>query len=294
MCSPAAMERLPSAVGWFSAREQFAFDTLRYQPSQSADRFQLGTPSVATVYSGIPGVSMILEAGPERIYARLQSLTRRIIELADAAGIEVASPRVDDERGGVVMLPVADPVSAVEALAAEGIIVDQRPGKVRISPHFYNTEADIDAAMAVLIEASKGGDGLADSHRPERVLHSARRVQEECSSGRAQRERPLRPRRVRVHRFGQATRRYHPTTPRSIERQREGVVESVSLGSGTSAAALSLPWYDRSRRLPFGRRPCGRKGSAPYPRTSGGVPVRSIRGSQIEQRRSARPPSPRR
>jgi selenocysteine lyase/cysteine desulfurase len=153
--SSAAMERQPSAVGWFSAREQFAFDTLRYQPSESADRFQLGTPSVATVYSGIPGVSMILEAGPERIYARLQSLTRRIIQLADAAGIEVASPRVDDERGGVVMLPVADPVLAVEALAAERIIVDQRPGKVRISPHFYNTEADIDAAMVVLIEASK-------------------------------------------------------------------------------------------------------------------------------------------
>jgi kynureninase len=152
--SASAEERIPSAVGWFSARDQFAFDTLRYEPAPNADRFQLGTPSVATVYSGIPGVSMILEVGPERIHARVRRLTRRVIELAQSAGIDVASPLDDHVRGGVVMLQVDDPSAAVQALGDRQIIVDQRPGKVRISPHFYNTEADIEAAMSTLIAAS--------------------------------------------------------------------------------------------------------------------------------------------
>jgi len=153
--SPARVDLFGSAVGWFSAKDQFAFDTLRYVPASTADRFQLGTPSVATVYSGIPGVSMILEVDPERIQDRVQHLTRRVIEVAHSARIDVASPLDDKLRGGVVMLRVNDPPAVVEALGAQQIIVDQRPGKVRISPHFYNTEADIETAMAALIEASK-------------------------------------------------------------------------------------------------------------------------------------------
>jgi selenocysteine lyase/cysteine desulfurase len=153
--SPGRADLFASSAGWFSAQDQFAFDTLHYQPASSADRFQLGTPSVATVYSGIPGVSMILEVGPERIYARVQGLTGRVIEIAGSARVEVASPMDADSRGGVVMLRVNRPAAVVEALGDRNIVVDQRPGKVRISPHFYNTEADIESAMGALIEASK-------------------------------------------------------------------------------------------------------------------------------------------
>jgi kynureninase len=74
--------------------------------------------------------------------------------------MEVASPLSAMERGGVVMLRLSDPPAVVEALNQRNIIVDARPGKVRISPHFFNTRADVDAAMDVLEEFSGVSAGV--------------------------------------------------------------------------------------------------------------------------------------
>jgi kynureninase len=142
----------PTATGWFASAEQFAFNTLMFTAAAGADRLQLGTPAIATVYSGIPALEMIREVNPMRIYARVQHLTRRIISAAQAAGYRVASPLRDEERGGIVMLHLPAPQHTVEELSRRNIVVDYRPGKVRFSPHFYNIEADIDAAMMALVE----------------------------------------------------------------------------------------------------------------------------------------------
>lgn len=140
----------PTVTGWFASDSQFAFETTRFTAAASADRFQMGTPSVATVYTGIPALSMLLEAGLHRIYARVQALTHRTMEQAERFGFETASPRDDEARGGVVMLRLPEPERAVQALAEEGVVVDARPGKLRISPHFFNTEADLDRTLSIL------------------------------------------------------------------------------------------------------------------------------------------------
>ncbi len=55
-----------------------------------------------------------------------------------------------EQRSAIVMVKHPDPAAAVGHLADQGIIVDHRPGFVRISPHFYNTEEEIDRCVDAL------------------------------------------------------------------------------------------------------------------------------------------------
>jgi selenocysteine lyase/cysteine desulfurase len=53
------------------------------------------------------------------------------------------------------MIRHADPAGAVRRLAERGIIVDHRPGFVRVSPHFYNTPEEVDRCVDVLAELGR-------------------------------------------------------------------------------------------------------------------------------------------
>lgn len=149
-------ELQPTVTGWFSSKDQFAFDTLRYEPAANADRFELGTPSVATAYTGVAGMDMVLEASPERIFPRLQMLTERVVDHALRTGYPIVSPEDPDERGGIVMLRVEHPNDTVEALKDRGFTIDYRPGLIRISPHFFNTVDDVDRLMSAIDSIQDG------------------------------------------------------------------------------------------------------------------------------------------
>jgi selenocysteine lyase/cysteine desulfurase len=145
-------ELIPAVTGWFASSDQFAFDAQHLQLAADADRFQLGTPSMPTVYTGIAGMEMILEVGPESIGSRIRFLTARVADHAHRAGFTVVSPKDAGKRGGIVMLELPNPRQTVSDLAEQRFTVDYRPGLVRISPHFYNTSEDVDRLMQTLVE----------------------------------------------------------------------------------------------------------------------------------------------
>ncbi len=142
----------PSVTGWFASADQFAFDASSFVPSTTADRFQLGTPAMPAVYTGIAGMDMILEATPAAIADRIRLLTTHVVERARESGFGVHSPLDPAARGGIVMLRLTRPRDTVQALADRNITVDYRPGLVRVSPHFYNTMDDVDALMEALAD----------------------------------------------------------------------------------------------------------------------------------------------
>lgn len=146
----------PTITGWFASANQFAFDSLHLDWPETADRLELGTPSVATAYAGVAGMDMILEAGPHRIFPRLQALTDQVIRRAREEGYGIISPEEAEERGGIVMLHVNEPQETVARLSERGFTVDYRPGLVRVSPHFFNTEDDVDRFMDELAEMQRG------------------------------------------------------------------------------------------------------------------------------------------
>ncbi|NJD11089.1 MAG: aminotransferase class V-fold PLP-dependent enzyme [Gemmatimonadetes bacterium] len=141
----------PTVTGWFAARGQFEFDITSFEPNADARRFALGTPALPTVHSALGGQELIDELGVPAIRARNRALTAQLLDALAAAGMRVRGPARDDERrSAIVMIEHPDPAHAVAALARQDVIVDSRPGYVRVSPHFYNDARDIECFMNAL------------------------------------------------------------------------------------------------------------------------------------------------
>lgn len=137
----------PTIAGWFGARDQFAFDVNTFEFRDDAQRFEMGTPALATVHAALGGGAIIEEIGVDAIRDRDSVLTERIIERSRERGFELRTAREPAQRSAIVMIRDDDAHATVRALAERGIIVDARPGHVRVSPHFYNTIEEVDAAV---------------------------------------------------------------------------------------------------------------------------------------------------
>lgn len=148
---PGLVRRLePTVAGWFGHAEPFRFDPRRLERADDARRFDLGTPSVASLYAQLAGLSILEEIGLPAVRAATQALTE---DLIDAAREHDLRPRVAlpaAERSAIVMIPREDPHADVRRLAERGFIVDARPGHVRISPYFYNLPGDHRACLECL------------------------------------------------------------------------------------------------------------------------------------------------
>ena len=142
-------EMRPTVTSWFGARDQFSFRVDEYEPREDAGRFSLGTPAVPTVYTALGGMEIFAEAGKEAVYERVAGLTAHLVSLLENAGFAL---KIADEahRSGIVLMKHDDAPGAVHRLAQQGIVVDHRTGYVRLSPHFYNTEAENELTVAAL------------------------------------------------------------------------------------------------------------------------------------------------
>ncbi len=144
----AALE--PGVTGWFAHADPFQFDSRRLRRAGDARRFDLGTPSVASVYAQLAGLEVLFEAGLEQVQARTVELTADLIGCALDHGLAPRVAPAPADRSAIVMLPSADPARDVRRLAEAGFIVDARPGHVRISPYFYNLPGEHRACIEVL------------------------------------------------------------------------------------------------------------------------------------------------
>jgi kynureninase len=103
------------------------------------------------MYAARSGYEIVLEAGVENIRANSSRQTERLIELADAAGLTVNCVRDPARRGGTVTIAVEDGKRVVNELTARGVLADYRPGAgIRIAPHFYTTDAELETTIAEL------------------------------------------------------------------------------------------------------------------------------------------------
>ncbi len=150
----------PTATGWQAHRAPFAFAPGPIDFASDAMRFLSGTPNIPALYSARSGYEIVAEIGVPAIRERSTLLTERMIRHADNAGIEVRSQRGPQRRGGVVVFGVPEERGAgiVQQLDARGIVVDHRPGAgVRVAPHFYSTEDEVDYTVAELANILQPG-----------------------------------------------------------------------------------------------------------------------------------------
>jgi kynureninase len=155
---PDLAERLePTVTGWQAHARPFAFEEeLEYAPG--AARFLTGTPNPAAHMAATAGYDLIEEVGVERIRESSLRQTELVIELADAAGLEVVSPRAPERRGGAVILRVPEGAAVYAELEARGILGDFRPGAgIRLGPHFFTTDDELRFAVEQVVEILETG-----------------------------------------------------------------------------------------------------------------------------------------
>ncbi len=146
----------PEIVGWFAHRDQFTFAPA-FEYAEDARRFEGGTPSVAAVYAASAGLQIVLEIGVERARARQLELVADLVARARDAGLRPRVPADLRQHAGIVTIPRTDPPAVVRGLREQGVIVDHRPGVVRVSPFFFNLPEDHQRAVDALVALGRRG-----------------------------------------------------------------------------------------------------------------------------------------
>ena len=141
---------VPTATGWFAQVDINAMDITRYSPSITARRFEAGTPPVPNTYMAEAGLAILHEIGLEAIERRIGKLTSVIKDAAADAGYQLATPVISSHHGAMITLRSNDANRLVAGLAEENIVVSCRNGNLRIAPHFYNNQADIEFLFRAL------------------------------------------------------------------------------------------------------------------------------------------------
>jgi kynureninase len=135
----------PAVTGWFATEEPFSFDLQHLDYHPSARRLEHGTPAAPIAFIAQGGLDIITEVGPARIRERIKELTSYVIDRADDAGIEVRTLRDPDARGGMINIKVGpDAQKVCHALLERNVCTDFRGDGLRVSPHFFNLESDVD------------------------------------------------------------------------------------------------------------------------------------------------------
>jgi kynureninase len=144
-------ELRPRLTGWVAHDSPFEFAHAPMRYARSVRRFAQGTPSIPALYSAIPGLDIVETIGLETIASESQRRTRLIIDHALERGWTINTPLDDEKRGGSVMIGVGDGPRMVEQLAARRVFVDSRPtAGLRMSPHFFNTDEEVEEALKIL------------------------------------------------------------------------------------------------------------------------------------------------
>jgi selenocysteine lyase/cysteine desulfurase len=145
------VERLhPFGVGAFSVLNPLAFSTIDFRLKPHAGRFEGGALNIGGLSAMGASIELLLNAGIDAVQRRVLELTDHLCDTATSRGWSVFSSRLAGDKSGIVSLthPALPSSEVMKRCRAAGVIVNSRADRVRVSPHAYNTAADIDRIFA--------------------------------------------------------------------------------------------------------------------------------------------------
>lgn len=147
----------PVGVGWNSVIGARDFSRIDFRLKPHAGRWESGSLNVAGTSALGASLELLLDIGIENIAQRVLELTDYLCARAADAGLTVFSSRLSAERSGIVSLvPKQGDIRAlVRRCREQGIVINQRAGRLRVSPHCYNTQEEIDRLLATLLNELK-------------------------------------------------------------------------------------------------------------------------------------------
>ncbi len=144
----------PPAAGWLAQAGSGDFGRfLDYDPAwhHDARRFEVGTIPYQDVVGMNESLALFLALGPKRIEAHVRGLTQRLIEWTHhRRGVKLLTPDAAAARAGIVAIATNDLEGDSRKLRAAKLTHSVREGAIRLSPHFHNTLAEVEVALAAL------------------------------------------------------------------------------------------------------------------------------------------------
>jgi cysteine desulfurase/selenocysteine lyase len=149
---PELRQRLPATVvGWRSDRAWRSVDSLNHgEPvfAQAAEKYEGGMLSFPSIYGMGAAIDLMLRVGPAAIEARVLELAGKARQMLCGLGAEV---NADQSQIVTAILPGRDPGELARSLRERRILVSARHGRLRVSPHFYNDETDLEVLREALL-----------------------------------------------------------------------------------------------------------------------------------------------
>lgn len=147
----------PALTGWQAHAHPFVFaDQMDY--ASGAWRWLGGTPVVPALYTALEGPRLLRRAGIGAVRAKSVHQTARLIELADARGYPVSASRDAAWRGGTVAFDTPHAAEVARALLARDVVIDYRPGAgIRVAPHFYTSDDEIERVVGEIDDILRTG-----------------------------------------------------------------------------------------------------------------------------------------
>jgi selenocysteine lyase/cysteine desulfurase len=143
----------PVGVGWNSVIGCRDFSRIDFTLKPHAGRWESGTLNVAGITALGASLELLLGIGIPAIVERVFEITDYLCDRAERAGFEVYSSRRPEDKSAIVSLVVAkDARELVRRCRKHGLVINQRGGRIRVSPHCYNTTEEIDRLLQVLVE----------------------------------------------------------------------------------------------------------------------------------------------
>lgn len=161
---------LPRLTGWQAHEAPFAFEPGPIRAREDGWRFLTGTPNIPALYAARAGIGILGEIGSGPVREKSLRQTARLVALAEREGWKVTAPTDPERRGGTVAIDLPHGAAVAAELNARDVVVDYRPrAGIRLSPHFYTRDRELDAAMAAARE-------ILETRAYERHLHAKRTV----------------------------------------------------------------------------------------------------------------------
>ena len=153
----------PNYIGWHGVKDSVAhrlmnqeglfgkpFNIEETTPAPDATLFEGGSWGVISVVGAKAALEFALKHDQTERSHRVLKVTEHLIEGLKKKGRKIQSPIQPDRRSGIVVFEDPEPMTTYEKLKKQNITVAARVGALRASPHYYNTEEEIDKLLAAL------------------------------------------------------------------------------------------------------------------------------------------------
>jgi len=147
------LDRLrPLGVGWNSVVDAMDFSRVDLRLKPTAARYEGGSPNCAGLIGLDASFELLAQIGFQRVAARVLEVTEMACARLRQAGARIVSNRSPEHASGIVTfsLPERDPAHVRRVCLEQGVVLSCRGAGLRISPHAYNNEEDVDRLVAAI------------------------------------------------------------------------------------------------------------------------------------------------